>query len=129
MNAIDWLAVTTGITALLWVPYVLDRMVVQGIWGALDNPRAEPPLHPWAQRAAAAHRNALENLVLMGLAVLAAALRDRADDPGVVMAVQLYLALRLVHYGVYAAGIPVLRTLAFVGGWAATLFVLAQVLA
>jgi uncharacterized MAPEG superfamily protein len=32
------------------------------------------------------------------------------------VAAKLYLGARLVHYVVYAAGIPVVRTLAFVAG-------------
>ena len=39
-----------------------------------------------------------------------------------------YLGARLVHYVVYAAGIPVIRTLAFGVGFAATLTIAGAVL-
>jgi uncharacterized MAPEG superfamily protein len=38
-----------------------------------------------------------------------------------VFAAKLYLLARLVHYVVYAAGIPAIRTLAFVAGVGSTL--------
>ena len=49
-------------------------------------------------------------------------------SPSTVLAAQTYLVARLVHYLVYAAGIPVLRTLAFVVGVGATLVFAAALL-
>ncbi len=117
MNALHWLAATTLVTGTLWLPYVLDRIVVIGLWSALDNPRDDVQLHPWAERARAAHANAVENLVLFAAAVLAAAGLGLAEDGTVILACQVYLASRLLHTGVYIAGIPVLRTLTFALGW------------
>jgi uncharacterized MAPEG superfamily protein len=37
------------------------------------------------------------------------------------MAAKIYLIARVVHYVVYTAGIPVIRTLAFLTGFGATL--------
>ena len=117
---IHWLVLTLGMTSLFWVPYVLDRMVVKGLWGTFANPSAvDPPLAPWAQRARAAHANAIENLAVFAPAALAVhalgignALTDTASA--------IYFFSRLAHVLVYSAGIPVLRTLAFFGGWGAT---------
>ena len=33
-----WLTLTTVLTGLVWVPYILDRMAVRGLMGTLDNP-------------------------------------------------------------------------------------------
>ncbi len=33
-----WLTLTAAMTALLWVPYILDRIMVRGTMGALANP-------------------------------------------------------------------------------------------
>lgn len=63
---IFWLAITAMMTGLFFIPYVLDRMAVRGIWGTLKNPGADDKsLHDWAQRAQQAHYNAVENLVYL----------------------------------------------------------------
>jgi uncharacterized MAPEG superfamily protein len=114
---IYWLTLTVGMTSLFWIPYVLNRMVVRGIGGTLANPAPEDkPLAPWATRARAAHANSTESLVLFAPAVLAVhamGTGDHATD----IACALFFYSRLVHFVVYTAGIPVLRTLAFFGGW------------
>ncbi|MBX2799103.1 MAG: MAPEG family protein [Myxococcales bacterium] len=125
MSAVHWLALAVALTALLWIPYVLARMATEGVWAVLDNPRldAEPP-SGWVARASAAHRNAVENLVLFAPAVGVAVARGAEDVPLVVGAAAVYVACRTGHYVVYVLGIPVLRTLTFAGGWGATLAVL-----
>lgn len=41
-----WLAITAMMTGLFFIPYVLDRIAVRGMWGTLKNPSAEDrPLH------------------------------------------------------------------------------------
>ena len=83
----------------------------------MANPgRDDKPMAPWAERAHRAHANAVENLVLFAPAVLAVQVLGRGDAL-TVTACALYFFSRLVHYVVYAAGIPVARTLAFFGGW------------
>jgi uncharacterized MAPEG superfamily protein len=59
--------------------------------------------------------------------VLVAALIG-VSTPATVGAAKLYLGARLAHYVVYAAGIPVVRTLAFVVGVGATLVFAAALL-
>ncbi len=119
-HEISWLAWTLGLTLLFWVPYVLNRIAVRGLWETLDNPSASSTsLAPWAERARAAHGNAVENLVVFApaaLAVHAMNLGNATTD----LACALYFFARLAHFVVYTAGIPVLRTLAFFAGWAGT---------
>ena len=57
-----WMTLTVLMTALFWVPYVLDRLAVRGPWTALSDPRPESgePHSLWAQRAIKAHANAAE---------------------------------------------------------------------
>ncbi len=120
MNAeLFWLTLATVLTGLLWVPYVLDRMRVRGIMGTMANPTAEDqPLSAWAERARTAHQNAAENLVVFAALVLAAQAAG-ANSGATAFAAQLYFWARLVHFVVYAAGIPGVRTLAFLVGFAA----------
>jgi uncharacterized MAPEG superfamily protein len=115
-----WLILTIAITALFWVPYILDRFAVRGLTGALGNPSpTDAPQSPWARRMMAAHTNAVENLVLFAPLVLI--LQDlKISSDTTVLACAVYFWARLAHYVVYTAGIPVARTLAFTVAWLAT---------
>ena len=62
----------TAMTGALWIPYVLNRVVVRGICGTVGYPQAPKALAPWAERLRAAHANAVENLVVFAALVLAA---------------------------------------------------------
>lgn len=114
-----WLTLTVGLTGIIWVPYILDRMATRGIMGTLGNPSPElAPPSPWAERMKAAHANAVENLVVFAPLVLT--LHALAvSSPATQMAASVYFWARLVHLAVYTLGIPVVRTLAFVIGWGA----------
>ena len=121
-----WLAWTVAVTALFWVPYVLNRMVVRGLWGVFANPSANDlPLSAWAQRSQRAHSNAVENLVLFAPAVLCVVAGGHTDAL-TANACAVYFWSRVIHFGVYTAGIPVARTLAFFGGWGATMVLVAR---
>lgn len=115
------LALIATATSLMWIPYLLSRILARGVFGAMANPVADPPPEPaWADRAQRAHANAIENLAVFApLALIAAAVG--ATNPTTAAAAQVFVAARLVHYAVYVFGIPVLRTLAFVVGFGCTL--------
>ncbi len=115
-------------TVLMWAPYVLMRFVKWGLWAPFANPDPKwPALPAWADRAKEAHRNACENLPAFAAVVLTAAVVG-VHTPTTIMAAQVYVVARLIHYGVYAAGIPVARTLAFLTGVGATLVIAVAVL-
>ncbi|HKE48152.1 MAG TPA: MAPEG family protein [Rhodanobacteraceae bacterium] len=123
---LSWLAWTVAMTALFWAPYVLNRGAVRGVWGIFANPSANDlPLSPWAQRAQRAHTNAVENLVLFAPAVLCV-VADGRTDAVTTTACAVYFWSRLAHFAVYTAGVPVVRTLAFFGGWGATMALVAR---
>ena len=123
-----WLGLSLAATALFWIPYLLDRVRVRGVMGTLENPSADlAPQSPWAQRAKQAHSNAVENLVVFAPAVLVAHLLAPGDSL-VMEASVLYFFSRLVHYVVYSAGLIGIRTVAFTGGWVATVLVILRVL-
>ena len=125
---IFWLTLTLGMTLLFWVPYVLNRMIVRGIGGTVANPAAtDLPLAAWAQRAKAAHANAVENLAVFAPAALAVHVLDVGDSM-TAFGCALYFGSRLVHFIVYTAGIPVVRTLAFTGGWVGTVILVARLM-
>jgi uncharacterized MAPEG superfamily protein len=106
-------------TALLWVPYILDRIMVRGTMGALANPSEyDKPQSAWAQRMMAAHTNTVENLVVFAALVLTAQALN-IHTTSTAFASAFFFWCRLIYVAVYTAGIPVLRTLAFAGGWIA----------
>jgi uncharacterized MAPEG superfamily protein len=114
-----WLVLTVAMTGLFWVPYILDRIAVRGVMGAMANPApGDAPQSGWAQRMMAAHTNAVENLVIFAPLVLVAQAMNIAT-PATAFACALYFWSRLVHAAVFTLGIPVLRTLSFVGGFVA----------
>ena len=117
MTEIHWLAATGLMTALFWMVYVLNRFAVIGIPASLANPSSEnAPLSAWAQRAAAAHQNAIENFAIFAALALGVVLLEQSSA-FTVMLCAVYFVARLAHFVVYTMGIPVLRTLAFAAGW------------
>ncbi len=114
-----WLTLTVALTGVLWIPYILDRIKVRGLMGAMANPsRTDTPQSPWAQRLYFAHTNAVDNLVIFAPLVL---ILDNLGHStmSTQIACAVYFWARLAHAVVYALGIPVARTLAFAVGFAA----------
>jgi uncharacterized MAPEG superfamily protein len=131
MTTLQWLAATALMTALFWVPYILERMVSLGIVGALRPVDPEQILKQalWAQRARRAHYNGVENLVVFATLVLVAQAMGAADDSQVLLAAQVYFWARLVHFPALTFGIPGVRTLAFLAGFAAQIVVALKIFA
>jgi uncharacterized MAPEG superfamily protein len=124
-----WMTYTVAMTALFWLPYILDRIAVRGLWPVLADgkPEGGGPHSLWAQRAIRAHVNAIENLAIFVPAVVTGHLLN-ISTPATRMAAAVYFFARLTHFLVYTAGIPVIRTLAFAVGWAAQLVILTSIL-
>ena len=124
-----WLIMTAIMTAIFWVPYTLDRIAVRGLFRTMGNPtEGDAPLHDWAQRAYYAHTNAIENLVVFGILVLIAAAVGLNNDTAVVAAAGIFFYARLLHFVVYTAGVPGLRTLSYAAGWAACIVIAMRIL-
>jgi uncharacterized MAPEG superfamily protein len=124
-----WLGVAVIVTALLWLPYILNSFVVRGIWPTLGYAENMPRLSPWAERAKKAHYNAVENLVIFAPVVVGHAIVGTTEQNATVAtAATIYVAARVVHYLVYVAAIPVARTLSFATGWAVTLYLAFELL-
>ena len=114
-----WLTLTVILTGLLWVPYILNRIQVRGLAGAMANPtRNDKPHAEWASRLMFAHDNAVENLVLFATLVLILAQLDYSTK-WTALACAVYFWARVAHLIVYAIGLPVFRTLAFTVGFVA----------
>ncbi len=125
MMYLVWATVLTG---LLWIPYILDRIMVRGMIDAVGYPENPKPQSPWAQRLMKAHTNAVENLVLFAALILAANALG-VSSPAIGTAAAVYFWARLVHALVYTFKVPWLRTLAFAVAWFALAVIAWQILA
>jgi uncharacterized MAPEG superfamily protein len=123
-----WLTLTVLMTALFWAPYVLNRIAVSGLGGALAGTSPTSEGHSaWANRAIKAHTNAIENLAIFAPVVLTAHLLSISSSV-TKAAVVVYFFARLIHFVVYSAAIPAARTLAFTAGWLAQIAIIASIL-
>ncbi len=113
-----YLALVTALTGLLWVPYIIDRLLVRGLLDAVGYPEHPKPQSLWAQRLMKAHTNAVENLVVFAPLVLLANTLG-LSGPAIALPAAVYFWARLVHAVSYALGIPWVRTLAFAAGFVA----------
>ena len=126
---LHWLTLTVLMTALFWVPIFLDRVVVRGLWPAIQGttPEVNLPHSIWAQRAMRAHANAIENLAVFVPLVLVANLLHVSNEV-TRMAVVVYFFARLLHFVVYTVGVPLGRTPMFTVGWAAQMALVGAIL-
>jgi uncharacterized MAPEG superfamily protein len=117
---LQYLTYVTLLTALIWIPYILNALMVRGVVEAVGYPQTPLPLAAWASRLKAAHYNAVENLVVFATLVLVADalhLNNRA----IAMSCVVYFWARVAHLLAYTFAIPWVRTLAFTVGFLAQL--------
>ena len=90
------------------------------VWQILGNRDTRPEMSVIAARLDRAKHNMMEALPLfLGLALLA--LVKGADNSKVVQAATWFLVARAIYIPVYAAGIPVLRSMVWLTGMGAML--------
>jgi len=115
---LKYLAMTATLTALLWIPYILNSMARNRLSDVVGYPDTPLTLSPWATRLKKAHYNAVENLVVFAALVLVVNAMD-ISSPATVAASATFFWMRAVHPLAYTFAIPWLRTLAFAVAWAA----------
>jgi uncharacterized MAPEG superfamily protein len=106
----------TALTALLWVPYIVNSMVVRGFNETMGYPENPKPLSRWAENMRAAHYNAVENLVVFAALVLVLHEVGISNDTTVI-ATEVYFWARIAHVFAYTFSVPRIRTLAFLAGF------------
>ena len=122
-----YLALSAALTALLALPYLMDRILIRGILDAVGYPANPKPQSPWAQRLMKAHANAVENLAVFAALILVARAAN-LSNPMLQTAAAVYFWARVVHPIAYALAIPWLRTLAYIACYAAQLFIAQQII-
>jgi uncharacterized MAPEG superfamily protein len=123
-----YLVCVTLLTALMWLPYILDRMAVRGLPDTVGYPENPKVQSAWAKRMMLAHSNAVENLVIFAALVLAANAAGVSNST-TVLACAVYFWARVVHFLAYTFALPWIRTLAFTFGFAAQIALAWQILA
>ena len=99
--------------AIAWVPYLLDRIMVRGLVGAMANPSPDlTPQSDWAVRAKAAHVVAIQAFSAFAPLAILAMIRIPEDGYPNILAMTFFIGI-FAHYIIYAIGITVLRTLSF----------------
>ena len=101
-----WAAVLTLVQAVVAVQGALMQVGLPMLAGNRDG---LPEITGWGGRAARAHRNMLENLVLFAILVLVAVVAGKTNAM-TLLGAQIFLCARIVYALVYMAGIPWLRT-------------------
>lgn len=114
---IFWLTATIAMTAMFWVPYIVQRIIERGLWNALYDPQGDTAMRaPWANRMLGAHENAIENLVIFAPLVLLVHIQGSADSV-TATACAVYFVARMAHYLIFSLGVPWLRVPAFLIGF------------
>ena len=124
LKYLTWVVV---LTAIMWIPYILNMILVRGLIDAVGYPENPKPLAPWASRMKAAHANAVENLVIFAALVLVAQIAGAINET-TAAACAIYFWARVAHFVAYALRIPWVRTLAFVVGFGAQMAIAWQIL-
>jgi len=101
---------------------VLGALMQVGLPTLAGNREGMPEIKGWGGRAARAHRNMIENLVLFAALVLVAVAAGKTNDM-TLLGAQIFFWARLAYALVYIAGIPWLRT----GVWAVSVVGLAMI--
>ena len=125
---LKYLALVTTLTALMWIPYILNMIMVRGVADAVGYPENPKPMASWATRMKAAHYNAVENLVVFAALVLVAHVVGVKGEATALAAV-IYFWARVVHLLAYTFRIPWVRTLAFVVGFGCQMTLAYKILA
>ena len=116
---LTWAALLTLVQAVVAVLGALTRVSLPMLAGNRDG---LPEIRGWGGRAARAHRNMLENLLLFAALVLVAVLADKTNAM-TLLGAQIFLYARIAYALVYIAGVPWLRT----GVWAVSVAGLALI--
>ena len=124
LTSLTWVA---ALSAIMWIPYILNTITVRGLVDAVGYPEDPKPLAPWAERMKKAHYNSVENLVLFATLVLVAHAAGISNDTTVLVC-KVYFWARVVHLVAYTMGIPWVRTLAFAVGWLSCVALLVELL-
>ena len=117
-SEIYWLFLTITMTSLLWIPQIIHSVLKVGPTKALLYPN-EATTHyaEWAKRSKAAHKNAVENLIIFAPLTIFVVILGAENEITAITAI-VYFFARVVHYFMHTLAVPLMRTLMFLIGFA-----------
>jgi uncharacterized MAPEG superfamily protein len=124
---LQYLAWVTILTLLIRVPWMVDKVQVRGLSRVTGYPSESKPLSAWGRRVWIAHEDALDNLIVFAVLVLVLHLVGESNA-WTRAAAAIYFWARLVHFLVYAFGVPRIKTVAFLVAFGAQLLLAWQIL-
>jgi uncharacterized MAPEG superfamily protein len=124
---LTYLAWAGILTALIRIPWMLNKVAVRGLAVVSRYPKESAPLSGWAHRLWVAHEDSVDNLVVFATLIVVLHLAGETTTL-TAGAAAVYFWARLVHVVVYAFAIPWIKTVAHVAGFAALLVLAWKVL-
>jgi uncharacterized MAPEG superfamily protein len=118
---------SVGLTIVQMLVAVTGATMQFGLPALAGNREDLPRASGWAGRAARAHNNMLENLVLFAVLVVAASVMEKMNAM-TALGSQLFFWGRLIYAPIYIIGIPWVRTAAFLVSMTGLVLIFAQLL-
>jgi len=119
LSLLAWSVLLAFVQLLVAVQGAMGQVGLMPLFG---NREGMPEIKGWGGRAARAHRNMIENLVLFAALVLAAVVAGKTNSM-TLLGAQLFFWARVAYAVVYLAGVPYVRT----GAWAVSIVGLALI--
>ncbi len=124
LDLLVWSVVLTFVQMLI---AVVGAFMQVGLPALAGNREGLPEFKGWAGRAARAHRNMLENLILFAALVIVAVLANKTNST-TLLGAQIFFWARLVYALIYLAGIPWVRTAVWTVSVIGLIMIFSQVL-
>ena len=124
LNLLMWAVVLTVVQMLVAAQGAMNQV---GFTRLVGNREGMPEITGWGGRAARAHRNMLENLVLFASLVLVAVVAGKTNDM-TLLGAQIFFWARLAYAVIFVAGIIWVRTAAWLVSMAGLIVIFAQIL-
>ena len=122
-----WLAMSVALAIVQMLVAAQGLFNKVGLAAMAGNREGLPEMTGWAGRAARAHRNMIENLVLFAAVALIAVAWGR-NNAMTLLGAQLFFYARLAYAVLYVAGVKWLRTLAWLVSMAGIVLILGTLL-
>jgi uncharacterized MAPEG superfamily protein len=126
-SEILYLVLSAGLCAILWLPYLVERILNRGLIDTAGYPENPPESAKWAKRSKQAHNNLVENLPIFAILIISLNILD-ISNVNTMYAAAIFFYARLIHAIVYTLGIPWIRTLAFVASWLANIILILNII-
>jgi len=124
LNLLVWAVVLTVVQMLVAAQGAMNQV---GFMRLVGNREGMPEITGWGGRAARAHRNMLENLVLFASLVLVAVVAGKTNDM-TLLGAQVFFWARLAYAVIFVAGIIWVRTAAWLVSMAGLIVIFAQIM-